>query len=149
MAGQHQAKYTAAVGTQLLAKIHILHDKVDWLDHQQDHPIDHLDECIDFVGEATDHVGKVIDELSNRIDAQDVQINQLANMVNDLIGKVESQAKVIKLLKSNQEDQRKVINRLTAKFIALEECMEDVQKMFPKVRAGFELPPSGWLTPLF
>ena len=64
----------------------------------------------------------------------DVQIDQLANMVNDLVGMVEGQAKEIKLLKSNQEDQRKVINLLTAKFIALEECIEDVQKKaFPKV----------------
>ena len=47
---------------------------------------------------------------------------------------VEGQAKEIKLLKTNQEDQHKVINRLTAKFIALEECVEDVQKKaFPKV----------------
>ena len=134
MAGQRQAKYAAAVGTQLLAKIHVLHDKVVHLDQHQDHPIDHLDERIDFVGEATDRVGKVVDKLNNRIDAQDIQINQLANMVNDLVGKVESQAKEIKLLKSNQEDQRKVINCLTAKFIALEECVEDVQKkVFPKV----------------
>ena len=141
MAGQHQAKYATAVGTQLLAKIHVLHGKVDQLDHQQEHPIDRLDKHIDIVGEMTDHVGKVVDELNSRIDAQDVQINQLANMVNDLVRKVESQAKEIKLLKSNQEDQCKVINRFTAKLIALEECVEDVQKkVFPKVRAEFELP---------
>ena len=92
----------------------------------------------------------MVDELNTRIDAQDVQINQLVNMVNDLVGKVESQAKEIKLLKSNQEDQRKVINCLTAKFITLEECMEDVQKKaFPKVRVEFvEMPPSGCLTPI-
>ena len=129
------------VGTQLLAKIHVLHDKVVHLDQCQDHPIDRLNEHIDFVGEVTDRVGKVVDELNNCIDAQDIQINQLPNMVNNLIGKVESQAKEIKLLKSNQEDQHKVINRLTAKFIALEECMEDVQKkVFPKVRVEFEHP---------
>ena len=98
---------------------------------------------------ATDFVGKVVDELNNHIDAQDIQIDQLANMVNDLIGKVESQIKEIKLLKSNQEDQRKVINHLTAKLIALEECVEDVQKkVFPKVRVEFEMPPSGCLTPI-
>ena len=56
-------------------------------------------------------------------------------MVNDLIGTMESQAKEIKQLKSNQETQRKVLNNLTTKFIALEECVEDVQKKaFPKVR---------------
>ena len=150
MAGQCQAKYAATVGTQLLAKIHVLHDKVNRLDRHQDHPIDLLDEHIDFIGEATNRLGKVVDELNNRIDAQDVQIDQLANMVNNLFRKVESQAKEITLLKSNQEDQRKVINRLTAKLITLEECVEDVQKKaFPKVRAEFELPLFGGLTPLF
>jgi uncharacterized coiled-coil protein SlyX len=150
MASQRQAKYAAAVGTQQLAKIHVLHDKVVRLDQRQDHPIDRLDECINFVGEVTDHVGKVVDELNNCIDVQDVQINQLANMVNDLVGKVESQAKEIGLLKSNQDGQRKVINCLTTKLIALEECMEDVQrKVFPKVRVEFEPPPCGQLTPLF
>ena len=90
MAGQRQVKYTAAVGTQLLAKLHVLHNKVVHLDQHQDHPIDRLDECINFVGEATNRVGKVVDELNNHIDVQDVQIDQLANMVNDLIRKVES-----------------------------------------------------------
>ena len=54
MASQHQAKYATTVGTQLLAKIHVLHDKVVHLDQCQDHPIDRLDERINFVGEATD-----------------------------------------------------------------------------------------------
>ena len=100
-----------------------------------DHPIDCLDECLNFVGEATDHVGRVVDKLNNRIDMQDIQIEQLANMVNDLVGTVEGQAKEIKQLKSNQETQRKVLNNLTAKFITLEECVEDIQKKaFPKVR---------------
>ena len=135
MAGQRQAKYAATVGTQLLAKIHVLNEKMIHLDQHQDHPIDHLDKRVDFVGEATDRVGRVVDELNHCIDVQDVQIDQLANMVNDLVGTVESQAKEIKLLKLNQEDQRKVLNCLTAKFIALEECVEDVQKKaFPKVR---------------
>ena len=135
MAGQRQAKYAAAVGTQLLAKIHVLHKKMIYLDQRQDHLIDHLDEHVNFVGEATDHVGRVVDELNSCIDAQDVQIEQLANMVNDLVGMVEGQAKEIKQLKSNQETQQKVLNNLTAKFIALEDCMEDMQKKaFPKVR---------------
>ena len=134
MAGQHQAKYAATVGTQLLAKIHMLHEKMIRLDQHQDHPIDRLNEWVNFVREAADHVGRVIDELNSCIDTQDVQIKQLANMVNDLIGTVEGQAKEIKLLKSNQENQRKVLNNLTTKFIALEECVEDVQKKaFPKV----------------
>ena len=86
------------------------------------------------MGEAADCVGRVVDELNGHIDAQDVQIEQLANMVNDLVGTVEGQAKKIKQLKSNQETQCKVLNNLTAKFIALEECVEDVQKkVFPKV----------------
>ena len=138
MAGQWSTKYATAIGTQLLAKIHILLSKVDWLDCRQNHPIDHLDEHIDFVGEATDCVGKVVDEL-NHIDAQDVQIDQLANIVNNLIGKAESQAKEIQDLKTGREEHCKVIIRFTAKLIALEECVEDVQKKaFPKVRVEFE-----------
>ena len=135
MAGQRQAKYAATVGTQLLAKINVLHNKVVRLDQRQDHPIDCLDECINFVGEVTDHVGKVIDELNSCIDTQDVQIEQLANMVNDLIRKVENQANKIKGLKRNWEEHCRVINNLTAKLIAVEEGLEDIQKkVFPKVR---------------
>ena len=134
MAGQRQAKYAATVGTQLLAKVRVLHEKMIHLDQCQDHPIDCLDERVDFVGEATDRVGRVVDELNHCIDVQDVQINQLANIVNDLVGTMESQAKEIKVLKMNVEEQHKVINHLTAKFITLEECVEDVQKKaFPKV----------------
>jgi methyl-accepting chemotaxis protein len=91
-----------------------------------------LDECIDFVGEATDRVGKVVDELNSRIDVQDVQINQLANMV-------EEQAKAIKSLKESQEDQRKVINWMTTKVITLEQYTEDIQKVFPQVGGGEQL----------
>jgi hypothetical protein len=96
MWGQRNSKYAAAIGTQLLVKIHVLDNKIGRVDRQQNHPVDRLDECIDFVGEATDHVGKVVNELNSCIDVQDVQIQQLANMVNDLIRKVEGQAKVIK-----------------------------------------------------
>ena len=135
MARQCQAKYVATVGTQLLAKIHVLHEKMVCLDQRQDHPIDRLDERINFVGNATDRVGGVVNELNSRIDAQDVQIEQLANMVNNLVGTIEGQAKEIKQLESNQETQWKVLNTLTARFIALEECVEDIQKKaFPKVR---------------
>jgi hypothetical protein len=66
---------------------------------------------------------------------QCVQINQLADMVNDLVGRSEKQAVEIKNLKADRETHRKVINTLTAKVIALEECVEDVQKKaFPQVR---------------
>ena len=61
MAGQRQAKYAAAVGTQLLAMIHMLHKKMIRLDQRQDHPIDRLDKHVDFIGEATDRVGRVVD----------------------------------------------------------------------------------------
>jgi hypothetical protein len=99
-----------------------------------------LDECIDFIGEATDRVGKVVDELNSCIDVQDVQIQQLANMVNNLVGKVEGQAKAIKGLKESREEQRKVINWMTAKVIALEEYTEDIQKkVFPQVGGGEQL----------
>jgi chromosome segregation ATPase len=76
----------------------------------------------------------VVDELNSCINVQDVQIQQLANMVNDLVRKVEGQAKEIKSLKTNCEEQRKVINRMTAKVIALEQYTEDIQrKVFPQV----------------
>jgi methyl-accepting chemotaxis protein len=103
------------------------------VDCQQNHPVDCLDKHIDFVGEATDRVGKVMDELNSCIDVQDVQIQQLANMVNDLVGKVEGQAKAIKGLKESREEQHKVINWMTAKVIALEQYTEDIQKVFPQV----------------
>jgi cell division protein FtsL len=48
-----------------------------------------LGECINFIGEASDDVGRVINELNGRIDAQEVQIEQLANMVNDLVRRTE------------------------------------------------------------
>jgi uncharacterized coiled-coil protein SlyX len=113
----------------------VLDNKIGRVDHQQNHPIDCLDECIDFIGDSADRVGKVVDELNGRIDCQDVQIQQLADMVNDLVGKVEGQAKAIKGLKEGWEEQRKVINRLTAKLIAVEQYTEDIQKkVFPKVR---------------
>jgi hypothetical protein len=76
----------------------------------------------------------VIDELNNCVDTQDIQIEQLANMVNNLIRKMEKQQKEIKDLKSDQEMHCKVINTLMAKVIALEECVEGVQKKaFPQV----------------
>jgi hypothetical protein len=135
MWGQRNSKYAAAVGTQLLAKIHVLDDKIGRVDRQQNHPIDRLEEHLDFVGDASDCVGKVVDKLNNQIDVQDIQIQQLANMVNDLVGKVENQANKIKGLKRGREEHRKVINNLTTKLIAVEECLEDVQKKaFPRVR---------------
>jgi TolA-binding protein len=109
-----------------LAKIHLLDDKIGCVGHHQNHPVNRLGERINFIGEASDHIGSVVDELNNRIDAQEVQIEQLANMVNDLVGKTEGQAKEIKSLKNNQEEHHKVINMLTAKVIALEQCVEDV-----------------------
>jgi uncharacterized coiled-coil protein SlyX len=133
--GQRESKYTAAIGTQLLAKIHLLDNKIGRINRQQNHPVDRLDERINFIGDAADRVGKVVDELNGRIDCQDVQIQQLADMVNDLVGKVEGQAKTIKSLKEGREEQRKVINRLTAKLISMEQYIEDIQrKVFPKVR---------------
>jgi uncharacterized coiled-coil DUF342 family protein len=135
MWGQRNSKYATAVGTQLLAKIHVLDNKIGRMDCQQNHPLDRLDERLDFIRDAADRVGTVVDELNNQIDVQDVQIQQLANMVNDLVGKVENQANEIKGLKRGKEEHRKVINNLTAKLIAVEECLEDVQKKaFPKVR---------------
>jgi chromosome segregation ATPase len=129
------SKYTTTVGVQLLAKIHMLDNKIRRVDHQQNHPVDRLEEHLDFIGEASDHVGKVIDELNSHIDMQEVQIEQLANVVNNLVGKTKKQAKEIKGLKDNREEHHKVINTLTAKVFTLEQCVEDVQrKVFPNVR---------------
>jgi methyl-accepting chemotaxis protein len=132
---QRNSKYAAAVGTQLLAKIHVLDNKLGHVDRQQNHPMDRLEEHLDFIRDTSDQVGKVVDKLNSRIDIQDVQIQQLANMVNDLVGTVEKQAKEIKSLKESREDHRKVVNQLTTKVIALEQYTEDIQKkIFPKVR---------------
>jgi hypothetical protein len=57
MWGQRNSKYTAAVGTQLLAKIHVLDNKIGQVDHQQNHPLDRLDKRLDFIGDAADRVG--------------------------------------------------------------------------------------------
>jgi uncharacterized coiled-coil protein SlyX len=135
MWGQRNSKYAAAIGTQLLVKIHVLDNKIGRVDRTQNHPVDRLEEHLDFIGDASNRVGKVVDELNGRIDCQDVQIQQLADMVNDLVRKVEGQAKMIKGLKESREEQCKVINRMTAKVIALEQYTEDIQKkVFPKVR---------------
>jgi archaellum component FlaC len=135
MWGQRNSKYAAAVGTQLLSKIHCLESQLRDVGHLQNHPVDKLQEQVNFVGDATDRVGRVVDKLNKHINLQDVQIEQLANMVNDLVGKVEGQAKEIKNLKADRESHQKVINMMTAKVITLEQCVEDVQKKaFPQVR---------------
>ena len=65
---QWNSKYAATVRTQLLAKIHVLDNKIRTIDCQQNHPIDRLEECVDFIGNVSDHVGRVVDELNNHID---------------------------------------------------------------------------------
>jgi archaellum component FlaC len=126
MWGQRSSCYAAAVGTHFLAKLHQLQNTVENMDCHQNHPLDRLDEHVDFMGEAANKLGWFIDELNSHMDTQDVQIDQLATMVKNLIGKTEKQQKEIKNLKSNCEMQCKIINTLTAKVIALEQCMEDV-----------------------
>ena len=102
--------------------------------------MDRLEECLNFIGDASNQVGKVVDELNNQIDIQDIQIQQLANMVNNLVGKVEGQDKEIKGLKESREEHHKVVNRMTVKVIALEQYTEDIQKkVFPKVGGGEQL----------
>jgi archaellum component FlaC len=139
MWGQRNLKFATAMGIQLLAKIHCLESQLGDIGHCQNHPVDMLGEHIDFISEASDCVGRVVDKLNGHIDAQEVQIEQLANMVNDLVRKTEGQAKKIKELQSDHEGHHKVINTLTHKIIALEQCVEDVQKkVFPNV--GGKLP---------
>jgi hypothetical protein len=79
MWGQRNSKYTAAVGVQLLAKIHKLQLSIKDMDRKQNHPLDHLDKCVDFMEEASDKLGRFINELNNCINTQDIQIDQLAN----------------------------------------------------------------------
>jgi hypothetical protein len=135
MWGQRNSKFAAVVGTQLLSKVHCLESQLRDISHLQNHPVDKLREQVDFIGDAANRVGRVVDKLNERINLQDIQIEQLANMVNDLIRKVEGQAKEIKNLKADKEVHHKVINTMTAKVIALEQCVEDVQKKaFPQVR---------------
>jgi predicted RNase H-like nuclease (RuvC/YqgF family) len=113
----------------LLAKLHQLQYTVENVDHYQNHPLGRLDKHVDFMGEALDKLGRFINELNNCMNTQDVQIEQLANMVNNLVRKVE-----VKSLKANREEHCKVINTLMVKVITLEQCVEDVQrKAFPQV----------------
>jgi hypothetical protein len=66
MWGQRNSKYAAAVGTQLLAKIHVLDNKIGLVDHQQNHPMDCLEEHLDFIRDTSDQVGKVVDKLNSQ-----------------------------------------------------------------------------------
>jgi hypothetical protein len=135
MWGQRNSKYATAVGPQLLAKIHCLESQLGDVSCQQNHPANCLNEHINFIEDVVDRVGLVVDELNDCINLQDIQIGQLANMVNDLVGKTEVQAKEVKNLKADRESHCKVINTMTVKVIALEQCIEDLQKkVFPKVR---------------
>jgi hypothetical protein len=72
MWGQRNSKYTAAVGTQLLAKIHCLKSQLRDVSRLQNHPVDRLQEQTDLVGDAVDHVGRVVDESNERMNLQDV-----------------------------------------------------------------------------
>jgi hypothetical protein len=135
MWGQRNSKFATVVGIQLLAKIHCLESQLGDIGRRQNHPVNRLEEHIDFMGDASDCVGCVVNKLNSRIDAQEVHIKQLASMVNNLVGKTEGQAKVIKELRLDRESHCKVINTLTHKIITLEQCVKDVQKkVFPKVR---------------
>jgi hypothetical protein len=101
---------------------------------------------VDLIRDVSDRVGRVFNELNSCVDAQDVQINQLANMVNNLVGKVKGQSKEIKSLKLDHDCHCKVINTLTMKIIALEQYTKDIQKkVFPQVGGGEQL---GFVLPL-
>jgi hypothetical protein len=49
MWGQRNLKFTAAIGIQLLAKIHCLESQLGDIGCQQNHLVDCLEEHIDFV----------------------------------------------------------------------------------------------------
>jgi hypothetical protein len=54
MWGQRNSKYAAAIGVQLLAKIHCLESQLRDVGRLQNHPVDKLLEQTDFVGDAID-----------------------------------------------------------------------------------------------
>ena len=101
MFGQWSAYYAATIGSHLLAKVHHLESSLGAVNCHQNHLVDCLSKRINFVGEVSDRVDCVVDKLNGCINAQDIQIEQLANMINDLVRKVEGQAKEIKMLKTN------------------------------------------------
>ena len=85
------------------AMTHCLESQLRDVGCLQNHPVDRLQEQTNFIGDAVDRVGWVVDELNKWINLQDVQINQLADMVNDLVGKTEGQTQEIKDLQANRE----------------------------------------------
>jgi hypothetical protein len=127
MWGQRSSCYATVVGTNLLAKVHHLQSAIKGVTLTQNHPLDQLSKCIDFMGKASNKIGWFVDELNNCIDAQDIQIEQLANMVNDLVGMVEAQKKELDVCKKYIEGHHQVINTLTAKMIHLDDHVEEVQ----------------------
>jgi hypothetical protein len=131
MWGQRSSCYAAMDGTQLLAKIHQLQLSIDGVGCLQHH---RLAKHVDFVGDASDRVGRVVDELNNCIDMQDIQINQLANVVSELVGEVEGQKKGLDVCKKSIEEHCKVISNLTTKLMMLDNHVRDFQqKVFPQV----------------
>jgi hypothetical protein len=60
MWGQRSLCYAATVRSHLLAKIHQVQSSIVEMDCKQNHPLDCLDECVDFMGEASDKLGRFI-----------------------------------------------------------------------------------------
>jgi hypothetical protein len=73
--------YTTVVGTNLLAKIHHLYLAIEGVALTQNHPLDKLAKCINFVGNHSNHISRKVDSLHKCIDEQDIQIDQLSTIV--------------------------------------------------------------------
>jgi hypothetical protein len=82
-------------------------------------------------------MGRVMDKLHDQINKQDVKVEQLANIVNELVGTVKAQRKELAVHKMSLNKHCQVINTLTAKLMHMDDCMEEVQrKVFPQVRGS-------------
>jgi hypothetical protein len=75
---QCSSQYAAIIGINLLAQIHQLHSAIEGVGLVQNHSLDQLLECVNFISNHVDLVGKVMGAMSECITKQDMKITQLA-----------------------------------------------------------------------
>jgi archaellum component FlaC len=115
--------YATIVRIPLWGQIHQLHLVVENIVLSQNHPLDQLSKCINFVGDHSYKIGKMVDGLHDHIEEQDIKINQLATMVSNLVGTVEAQ-KELEICKKAIEDQCQIINTMTTKYMQVNDHLE-------------------------
>lgn len=71
----------------------------------------------------------MVDSLHECIEEQDIKINQLATMVNNLVGVVKSQ-KELEVCKKQLNDHCRVINTMMAKYMLANDHIELEKKYF-------------------